>query len=102
MFTKPAFLNIFFEFQSNQNQSENNKNEVMIGDARLHPMCNPLQRNEHEMMTKLDFSLLIEHDLNMNQLSCTINASLDLFNVETVDKIAQRFHSMLEQLFHVT
>ena len=40
--TKPAFLNIFFEFQSNQN--ENNKNEVMIGDAQLHLMSNPLQR----------------------------------------------------------
>ena len=97
--TKPAFLNIFFDFQANRN--ENNKNEVMIGDAQLHPMPNPLQRNSHEMMTKLDFSLLIEHDLDMNQLSCRINASLDLFNVETVDKIAQRFHSMLEQLFHV-
>ena len=99
--TKAAFLNIFFEFQSNQNQSENNKNEVMIGDARLHSMSNPLQRNEHEMMTKLDFSLVIEHDWNMKQLLCRINASLDLFNVETVDKIAQRFYSMLEQLFHV-
>ena len=97
--TRPAFLNIFFEFQSNQ--SENNKNEVMIGDAQLHLMPNPLQRYDHEMMTKLDFSLLIEHDLDMNQLSCIINASLDLFNIKTVDKIAQRFHSMLEQLFHV-
>ena len=32
--TKPAFLNIFFDFQSNH--SESNKNEVMIGDAQLH------------------------------------------------------------------
>jgi non-ribosomal peptide synthetase component F len=43
--------------------------------------------------------LAIEHDLNINQLSCTINASLDLFNAETVNKMAQRFHSMLYQLF---
>ena len=84
--TRPAFLNIFFDFQSNQ--SENNKNEVMIGDARLHPMSNSLQRSKHETTNKLDFSLLIEHDLNVNQFSCTVNASLDLFNiVETVDKI---------------
>ncbi|CAF4469011.1 unnamed protein product, partial [Adineta steineri] len=33
------------------------------------------------------------------QLSCTINASLDLFNVETIDKISQQFHSLLKQLF---
>jgi non-ribosomal peptide synthetase component F len=97
--TKPAFLNIFFKFQSNE--SQNNKNEVVIGDARLHPMSNSINKNKHTMMNKFDFSLLIEHDLNINQLSCTINASLDLFNVETIDKIGQRFRSMLEQLFHV-
>ena len=34
--SKPAFLDTSFEFQSNEN--ENNKNEVMIGDSRLHPM----------------------------------------------------------------
>ena len=33
-------------------------------------------------------------------MSCTINASLDLFDVKTVNTIAQRFHSMLEQLFY--
>ncbi len=98
--TKPAFLNIFFEFLINE--SENNKNEVMIGDARLHPMPNSLKRNKHEMMDTLDFSLLIEYDVNINQLSCTINASLDFFNVKTIDKIGQRFHSMLEQMFQVT
>ena len=99
--TKAAFLNIFFEFQSNQNQSGNNKNEVMIGDARFHLRSISFNNNSHEMRTKCDFSLVIEHDLNMNQLSCTISASLDLFNVETVDKIAQRFHLMFEQLFHL-
>jgi non-ribosomal peptide synthetase component F len=98
--TKPAFLNISFEFQSNE--SENNKNEVTIGDARLHLMSNLSSENKHTMMDKFDFSLLIEHDLNMNQLSCTINASLDLFHVEKIDKIAQQFHSILEQLFYVT
>ena len=97
--TKPAFLNIFFDFQSN----ENNKNEVMICDIRLHPMPNAHQRNEHhEIMTMLNFSLVIEHDLNLSQLLCRINASLDLFNVETVDKIAQQFRCMLEQVFHAT
>jgi non-ribosomal peptide synthetase component F len=28
-----------------------------------------------------------------------MNASLDLFNVETIDKISQEFHAMLNQLF---
>ncbi|CAF1524215.1 unnamed protein product, partial [Adineta steineri] len=37
--------------------------------------------------------------MNVNALSCTINASLDLFNKETIHKISQRFHSMLKQLF---
>ncbi|CAF1649578.1 unnamed protein product [Adineta ricciae] len=95
----PAFFNIFFGFQLNEN--DNNKNEVMIGDARLHLISNSLNRNRVEMMNKMDFSVLVEYDLNINQFSCTINASLDLFNIETVDKIGQRFHFMLNQLFHV-
>jgi non-ribosomal peptide synthetase component F len=98
--TKPAFLNISFKFQSNE--SENNKNEMMIDDARLHPMPSFIDRNNHTVMNPFDFALIIEHDLHMNQISCKINASLDLFTVETVEKIAQRFYLMLEQLFHVT
>ncbi|CAF1077680.1 unnamed protein product [Adineta steineri] len=34
----------------------------------------------------------------MNQVSCTINASLDLFNRETAEKISQRFHFIFNQL----
>ena len=55
--------------------------------------------SEDEIMSKFDFILSIEHDMNINQLSCTINASLDLFNVETIAKISQEFHAMLKQLF---
>ena len=50
-------------------------------------------------MSKFDFTLTIQHDLSSNQLSCTVNASLDLFDIKTLDTIAQRFHSMLKQLF---
>ena len=95
--SKPAFLDIFFEFQSNENEKD--KNEVMIGGNQLHPMPISVKKNESEMMSKFDFSLTIQHDVNINQLSCTINASLDLFYEATVHKIAQRFHSMLKQLF---
>jgi non-ribosomal peptide synthetase component F len=31
-----------------------------------------------------------------------MDASLDLFDLTTVNKIAQRFHSMLEKLFNIT
>jgi hypothetical protein len=55
--------------------------------------------NENDIMSKFDFSLIICHNLNINQFSCTINASFDLFDVITIDKIAQRFHLMLEQIF---
>ncbi|CAF4155672.1 unnamed protein product, partial [Adineta steineri] len=37
--------------------------------------------------------------MDVNAFSCTINASLDIFNVETIDNISQRFHSILKQLF---
>ena len=53
-------------------------------------------------MNGVDFALTIQHDLDMNQLSCTINASLDLFNRKTTEKISQQCHSMLKQLFSLS
>ena len=55
--------------------------------------------SKDEIADKFDFSLAIQHDSNINQLSCTIDASLDLFNKDTIQTITQRFHLMLEQLF---
>jgi len=57
--------------------------------------------SENEIMSKFDFALTFHYNQSINQLSCTIDASLDLFNRPTVDKIAQRFHSMLEQLLNI-
>ncbi len=98
--TKPAFFDTSFKFRSNN--SEKKKNKVMIGDASLHPMSIPVKRNKDEIISKFDFVLIFQHDLKINQLSCTINASCDLFNETTIDKIGQRFHSMLHQLFYFT
>ena len=98
--SKPTFLDTSFEFQSNEN--ENNQNEIMIGDGRLCAVPISIKISEDEIMSKFDFTLTIQHDLSINQLSCAIDASLDLFNPETVNKISQRFHSMLEQLFLFT
>jgi non-ribosomal peptide synthetase component F len=58
--------------------------------------------SENEIMSKFDFALTLHYNRSINQLSCTIDASLDLFNATTVEKIAQRFHSMLEQVFNRT
>ncbi|CAF4105179.1 unnamed protein product, partial [Adineta steineri] len=95
--SNPAFLDTSFEFISSMTKDE--KNEIMIGDSQLSSKPSTMNINDNEIRNKYDFSLLIQHNLNINQLSCTINASLDLFNVETIDKISQRFHSMLKQLF---
>ncbi len=74
----------------------------MIGDNQLCsiPFLNKI--SEDEIMSKFDFALIIRHDLSMNELSCTINASLDLFNRKTIEKISKQFHSMLKQLFSFT
>ncbi|CAF1390131.1 unnamed protein product [Adineta steineri] len=95
--SKPAFLDISFEFISSIASSDNKL--IMIGDGQLSSIPFTMNTNDNEIRNKFDFSLLIQHDLNINQLSCTINASLDLFNVKTIDKICQQFHSILEQLF---
>ncbi|CAF1593769.1 unnamed protein product, partial [Adineta steineri] len=95
--SKPAFLDITFQFLSSMRRDE--KNEIMIGDSQLSSILTVMNTYDNEIRNKYDFSLLMQHDLNINQLSCTINASLDLFNVETIGNISQRFHSILNQLF---
>ncbi|CAF1283980.1 unnamed protein product [Adineta steineri] len=94
--SKHAFLATFVEFISYKSDSDNNA--IMIGDSQLVPASLSFNNNEDEMLSVSDFSLSLYHDLNMNQLSYTINASLDLFNIETAEKISQRFHLFLNQL----
>jgi non-ribosomal peptide synthetase component F len=60
-----------------------------------------IEISEDEIMNKFDFALTIHSHLNINQLSCTIDASLDLFGVQTVEKIGERFHLILQQLFNI-
>jgi non-ribosomal peptide synthetase component F len=98
--SKLACLDTSFGFRSNE--SKNKKNDVIIGDARLCAMPISIKISEDEIKTKFDFVLIIQYDPNINQFSCSIDASLDLFDAKTVDKIAQRFYLMLEQLFICT
>jgi non-ribosomal peptide synthetase component F len=97
--SKTAFLDTSFVFHSSENQ--NIDNEVMIGGNKLHAITFLVKIGENEIMSKFDFSLTIHYNQSINQLSCTIDASLDLFNRTTVDKIAQRFYSMLQFLFRL-
>jgi non-ribosomal peptide synthetase component F len=98
--SKPAFLDTSFVFHSSENQ--NTDNEVMMGDSRLHSMPMLIKIHGDEIMSKFDFALNIQYNQSTNRLSCTIDASLDLFDTTTLDKIAQRFHSMLEHFFSRT
>ena len=65
---KPAFLDIFFDFQSSE--GEKNKNEVRIGDTKLCAIPSLIQSNPDTVVNKCDFSLTIQYDTNINQLSC--------------------------------
>ncbi|CAF4099703.1 unnamed protein product, partial [Adineta steineri] len=94
--SKHAFLDTSLEFISNR--SNNDYDAIMIGDSQMIPGSFSFNINENEILSASDFSFSVYHDLNMDQLSCTINASLGLFNVVTVEKISQRFHSILHQL----
>jgi non-ribosomal peptide synthetase component F len=98
--SKPVFLDTYFVFCSVER--EHLETEVRIGDSRLLSMPISIKISESEIMSKFDFALTIQYNQSTNELSCTIDASLDLFDASTVDKIAQRFHSMLEQLFKRT
>ena len=98
--SKPTFLDTSFIFQSTKN--DNTKNEVMIGTSYLHLISNSIETHKDQIIDNMDFSFLIKHDPSTNQVSYTINASLDLFDTSTIDNITQRFHSMLKQIFTFT
>ncbi|CAF1397954.1 unnamed protein product, partial [Adineta steineri] len=93
---KPAFLDISFQFLSSMTRSDNKL--IMVGESQLSSIPFTMNITHNMIINKYDFSLVIQHDLNINQFSCTINASLDLFNRDTVAKISQRFHCILHQL----
>ena len=86
--SKFAFLDTMFDFQSN----ETSVTDLIIGPNRLY---------EHEKSNQSDFALIFQHERNTQEFSCTITASLDLFDPATIEKISHRFHSMLHQLFNV-
>ncbi|CAF1450588.1 unnamed protein product, partial [Adineta steineri] len=95
--SNPVFLDTSFDFVSSMTKDE--KDEIMIGDSRLSLLPYSIKISEDEIMSKFDFILSFQHDLNLNELSCTINASLDLFTAETICIVAQRLQAMLHQQF---
>ena len=95
----PTFLHTSFQFQSHA--LENRKEGEHIVDIGLCTLRDPLRRNRSEMTSNFDFNLTIEYQVNVNQLSCTINGSLDLFKESTITKISQQFHAILEQFLQV-
>ncbi|CAF4065342.1 unnamed protein product, partial [Adineta steineri] len=95
--SNPVFLDTSFDFASSVTKDE--ENEIMIGDSRLSLLPFSIKISEDEIMSKFDFILSFQHDLNLNEISCSINASVDLFNAETVFTITQRLYTMLHQQF---
>ncbi|CAF4207706.1 unnamed protein product, partial [Adineta steineri] len=95
--SNPVFLDTSFEFISFMKRDETN--EIMIDDSRFSLIPYLIKISEDEVMSKFDFILSFQHDLDLNEFSCTINASVDLFNAETVCTIAQRLQAMLHQQF---
>ncbi|CAF1312241.1 unnamed protein product [Adineta steineri] len=93
--SNPVFLDTSFEIISSMRRDEGN--EIMIGDSQFSLLPYSIKISEDEIMSKFDFILSFQHDLNVNAFSCTINASLDLFNVETVCIIGQRLQTMLHR-----
>ncbi|CAF1439322.1 unnamed protein product [Adineta ricciae] len=94
--SNPAFLDTSFQFTSSI--TYDNKNKLMLDDNELTLAPFSIEISEGEIMSKFDFIISFHYYLDLNQISCTIDASHDLFNVETVSKISQQFHSMLHQL----
>lgn len=95
--SKPRFLDTSFEFRSIANDQSNTR--LILGDVSMMPVPHSIKIGATEIVSKFDFSLNIEHDQTNSRLSCIIDASLDLFNEATIEKIGQQFMLVLEQLF---
>ncbi|CAF3939613.1 unnamed protein product, partial [Adineta steineri] len=95
--SNPVFLDTSFDFISSMRRDEDS--EITIGDSRFSFLPYSIKISEDEIMSKFDFILSFQHDLHLNKFSCTINASLDLFNVETVCLTTHRLQTMLHQQF---
>ncbi|CAF1563671.1 unnamed protein product, partial [Adineta steineri] len=95
--SKPTFLDISFEYISSM--IKHHTNEIIFDESQLSLVPFSLKIGENEIMSNFDFIASFQLNLDMSELSCTINGSLDLFNTETVIKATQRFHSMINQLF---
>ena len=94
---KPTFLDVSFAFESIDTQHQNN--EVTVGDVKLCALPISIKISEDEIMSKFDFILNIQYNVHTNLLSCSINASLDLFDTNTIQDITTRFHHMTSELF---
>ena len=94
--SKPAFLDTSFGFSVVKNQ--NRKEASMIGNARLDTRASLVKIGDEEIASNFDLALMVELNSSTNQFSCTMDASLDLFDMCTTDKIAQRFRAMVEDV----
>ncbi|CAF1215321.1 unnamed protein product [Adineta steineri] len=95
--SNPVFLDTSFDFISSMRRD--GENEIMIGDSPFSLLPHSIKISENEIKSKFDFILSFQHDLNLNEISCTIDASTDLFNAETVCIILQRLQTILHQQF---
>ncbi|UJR29563.1 hypothetical protein I4U23_010780 [Adineta vaga] len=93
-----AFLHTSFEFIVSPTTGKH-RNTIIIGDNQLSLLPLSVHTNENEIISKFDFFGSFIHNPMTNQLSCTMNASLDLFTCETIQTMTQRFHLMLHHLF---
>ena len=93
----PTFLDTSFEY----GWTEGNTSRVQMSNGEVVLLAIPYSTeiSAEEIVSKFDFSLRFRHDKSNEQLSCRIDASLDLFDKTTVQTIAQRFHAVLQQLF---
>ncbi|CAF1195321.1 unnamed protein product [Adineta steineri] len=95
--SRPTFLDVFFGFVSFP--TEHNHDEVTVGGVPIYTMPYSIQISTYETASKFDFSINIIYDTITDHWSCSIEASLDLFNPSTIYKIGQRFQTVLQQLF---
>ncbi|CAF3771336.1 unnamed protein product [Rotaria magnacalcarata] len=88
---------VAFNFEINDTQS------IQIDTAQFeHVPISVVNDSFHEnrkVISRFDLSLTIQYNQRFKELSCTFDGSCDLFNLATVQAVAERFQILCEQLF---
>jgi non-ribosomal peptide synthetase component F len=97
-----TFLDVSFNFDTNDSDEPTRKLNK-LATAKLEQAIPMLAEknlyDDSKVVSKFDLSLTINHDHHTNSFMCTLEGSRTVFNLTTIQALADRFRILCTQLF---